>query len=117
MNGWKVIGKKSVWVLAAVGLLAGCDKLTVERFNMIRNGDSADMVEATLGTPNTKIPGTWEWVRHDRGLDVLVHFDKDGRVVSKSWTEPGRVHVEDLPGATSEGDAASRTRVDTVHQP
>ncbi|MCC7291328.1 MAG: hypothetical protein IT449_04595 [Phycisphaerales bacterium] len=106
-------------VFAAVTLFfaAGCDNLTIERFNTIQNGDSQAAVEATIGVPNDKVMDYWRWYRGDRQLEVFVHFDKEGKVASKSWVGEGRTYVEDLPGAESDGDVHKSTRIQSINKP
>ena len=75
-------------VVAACGLvvLTGCDKLTRSRFEMIEI-DHAERydVEQTIGSAGYKLPDQWQYERIDKHLNVMIHFNEDGRVWRKEW--------------------------------
>lgn len=103
--------------LAGIGLLAlmfmlGCDKLTFERFNTIRQGDSRESVEATLGPPTTRISDMSRWARPRRQIEVFIRFDENGNVRSKNWVDPEHQHVEDIGGSPhGDGDSMTNTSI------
>jgi|GEM_PF-5811479 len=109
-------------VPAVVLLVGGCasEKLTYERFSMLKHGMS-DKTEAelTLGTPNKKLGDQWIWERIDDGLTVRIEFNPDGTIKSKQWfdTVNNRIDVDDMEPPRSDGDASTVTRVRTIDQP
>lgn len=103
--------------LLALVALVGCDTVTLERFNTIRQGDSRESVEATLGPPTTKIPDMSRWARPDRQIEVFIRFDEGGKVTSKNWVDPEHQYVDDLGGAKSDGDSVTNTTVRQQRNP
>ena len=79
---WQMI----IWGLIAAAALAGCDKVTRARFNMIREGVSDKQeVRMTLGEPDAAFEDQWHWYRHKRHAFVVIDFDEQGIVTRKRW--------------------------------
>lgn len=80
------------WVMGGlilgIGLLtlAGCRKLTRERFDMIQQGvDDQEDVRQILGKPRYVADGVWHYEDLHRHVNAQVTFSEDGRVTSKQW--------------------------------
>jgi hypothetical protein len=73
---------------AAVAALAGCEKLTRERFEMIRvQMDAKADVEKLIGPADYKLPSQWHYERDDQHLVVRIDFDNKGVVARKQWID------------------------------
>jgi len=75
-------------VLAVCGIaaLSGCDKLTRAHFEMIQLNHAEHYdVEKTIGPPSDKMDDMWHYERVDKHLNVMVHFNEEGKVWRKEW--------------------------------
>ncbi len=102
----------------AVGMfvvLAGCDKLTRNHYEMIQqNVSSMDDVERTIGKPDYRLDGQWHYDRVDRHLNVVVDFSEQGVVVRKQWIDTRKEVWEDteMPGETDTHEKTTIRKID-----
>lgn len=94
--------------VAAVALaVAGCgEKLTYERFQTIRDGDSPEVVESILGKPTMMAIGgqTWAYQDFDRGIIAQIYF-QDSQVVGKKWGDAEH-GIQGDPAITAPGESS-----------
>lgn len=86
--------------------LCGCEqKLTYHRFETISQGDSPQVVEATLGKPWMKGINDQAWVYQDidRGINAIIYFE-DGKVSGKKWGDAAH-GIQGDPAAFSPGES------------
>ena len=94
------------WVLIAVGafLSLGCEqKLTYDRWELVRDGQSPEAVEATLGKPCEKMDLSWLYMDMDRGITANIYF-QDNKVTGKTWADPNRGMQGKSPNVNQAGD-------------
>lgn len=85
-------------------LFLGCSqKLTYERWELVREGQSPDAVQATLGDPVEKLDMSWLYVDPDRGITADIYF-QDDKVVGKRWCDPDRGMQGKSPNVNESGD-------------
>lgn len=99
-----ILGMIPLVVLAA--LACGCsEKLTYERFQTIRNGDSPEIVESTLGQPAIRGAGdqTWVYQDYDRGINAVIYFH-DAKVTDKKWSDAER-GIQGQPAVSRPGES------------
>ena len=79
----------STCILAALGgivVLSGCDQLTRQHFEMIAvNHAERYDVDRTLGPASDELPDMWHYERVDKHLNVMIHFNDQGKVWRKEW--------------------------------
>jgi len=64
------------------------DKLTHERFSMIRERVSTRTdVEMALGEPTGNLGSQWLYARPSKHLTVLIDYDESGKVARKQWID------------------------------
>ena len=81
-------GRMMVAWAGLAALAVGCEKLTHERFQMIREGASTQLdVQKTLREPDRKVDDLWNWTKHDRQITCNVYFDSRGVVARKEWID------------------------------
>lgn len=102
--------KSTIFKLTPVAVLAfmacGCgEKLTYERFQTIRTGDSPRVVEATLGKPTIRGIGdqTWVYQDYDRCINAVVYF-QEAKVLDKKWSDLHR-GIEGNPAVSQPGES------------
>jgi hypothetical protein len=93
-------------VAALAVITCGCEqKLTYERFQTIRDGDSHQVVEATLGEPWMRSIGDQTWVYQDQHqrINASVYF-QDAKVVGKRWCDPSH-GIQGTPSVSQPGES------------
>lgn len=88
-----------MWRVAMAGVcvawLAGCSKLTYERWSTLTTQSLKADVEETLGPPNVvKHDDEWMYQDTDRQITVRVEFAPDGTVAYSEWLDPVYGHHE-----------------------
>ena len=87
-------------IAAACGLagLTGCaDKLTRLHFDMVQIGQAERYdVKETLGEDHyPELGNIWHYERVDKHINVLIHFDEQGKVWRKEWHDTlNEVHYD-----------------------
>lgn len=101
-----------VGLIVAVGALAGCqDKLTYERFQMIRvDATMSHEVEHLLGEPTDILGNRWIYERPDDHLFAFVDYDEGGTVSRKQWYDAENEVLEDS-NPEQEGDVRERMEI------
>ncbi len=76
--------------VAALLLSSGCGKkLTFERWESLRVGDTRAAVKAALGKPRSDAPGRMTWTEQDEGIAVEVWLDPQTQhVLYTEWSDP-----------------------------
>lgn len=80
-----------VFVAAAIALSAvGCgQKLTYDRWEQLRIGDSTASVRRTLGKPLVEQPGQLSYVNQKEGIAVELVLDPaTGKLLFTQWADP-----------------------------
>lgn len=78
-----------VLVPAAVGLLAGCAKLTFERWETLTLQSSKMEVETVLGTPNQyRKDNAWMYHDPDKQITCKVEFAGGDQMTYSQWVDP-----------------------------
>ncbi len=86
-------------------LLAGCaQKLTYERWELIREGDSAQDVQSILGEPMQRGNTSWLYFDGDRNITADIYF-QDDKVTGKRWSDPKHSFSGGSPNVKQPGDA------------
>ncbi len=68
--------------------LAGCDRLTRDRFDLLQvNTSNMTDVQKTLGDPTYRRDREWHYERASQHLNVLVEFDDQGQLTRKQWID------------------------------
>lgn len=85
-------------------LFLGCSqKLTYDRWELIRDGQSPDAVQATLGEPVEKLDMSWLYMDADRGVTANIYF-QENKVIGKTWCDPDRGMQGKSPHVNEPGD-------------
>ena len=85
----KRLALTALLAICGFAFLTGCDHLTRSRFEMIEIGYAERFdVEKTIGEPSyPEIDNMWHYERVDKHLNVMVHFDEQGKVWRKEWLD------------------------------
>lgn len=72
-------------------LATGCSPdLKRDRFESIRVGDDAMIVQAALGEPEERLRSEWFYDDLDNHRSAIIYFDGAGRVSGKEWMDSKR---------------------------
>lgn len=85
----------AVGVGLLIGLGAGCNKFTPQRYQTIYVGQPAPEVEKTLGQPNQQFSDQWIYIHRGQSYYQANIYFESGRVIRKLWFD--RQHMPDLP--------------------
>ena len=108
------------WIAGCMlAVLAGCaqNKFTPERWEMVKEiVDTKEDVEQILGKPETRMDDMWYYQDLDKHYTAQIHFDGEGRVISKEWQDAntgewkGRNPNADPPPGGEERERRTGTR-------
>ena len=112
--------KLASFAVLAAGVLfltTGCDQLTRAHFDMIEVGHAERFdVEKTIGDPSYQLDDQWHYERVDKHLNVMVHFNDQGRVERKEWHDVlNNVHY-DSAKLSDESGTYEGTEIRTINE-
>ncbi len=90
----------------AVSFIAGCNKFTRSRYELVHPGMSELEVKTLLGKPYHKFSDSWTFINDEPYYRAKIAFE-NGKVIDKAWADFDHGIDDDPDGKKPIGDTPS----------